>query len=126
MIVGLGTQIHDCARVRKLIEKHAEKFLYEVFTEREIRYCNARTHSTEYYTAVWASKEAVFRALGTKWKRGMCWRDVEIVCGNSIDPTLILTGDAAKLQVKKQVASIKLSFAYSRQFATATAIALGT
>jgi holo-[acyl-carrier protein] synthase len=123
-LIGLGSQIHDCARVKRLIEKHGEKFLYEVFTEREITFCNARTHSTEYFTALWASKDAVFRSLGTKWRRGMNWHDVEVVCESSIEPKVNLAGIAAKRAVKAGVKHVKLTFAYSRQFATATAMAM--
>lgn len=124
MITGLGTQIHDCSRVRKLIERHGERFLYQVFNEAEIAFCNARTHSTEYFAAVWACKEAVFRSLGTKWKRGMNWRDVEVVAENSSEPQAKLHGSTRDLAASRGVREIKITFAYSRMFATATAVAL--
>lgn len=124
-IVGLGTQILDCPRVRKLIDKHAERFLYQVFTEGEIAYCRDRTHSTEYYASVWAAKEAVFRSLGTKWRRGMSWLDVEIVCeGSSVAPVVVLNGTTKKLAGDRGVSDFLLSFAYSRLYATATALAV--
>ncbi len=123
-ILGLGTQIHDCSRVRKLIEKHAEKFLYEVFTEQEIKYCSIRSHSTEYYAAVWATKEAVFRSLGRKWKKGVSWHDVEVICQKGADPKVRLTGPTREKALTKGAKGIKVSFAYTRMFATAIAIAL--
>ena len=73
-ILGLGTHILDCPRVRELIARHAERFLEEVYTPAEAAYCRDRSHSTEYYAAFWATKEAVFRALGLKWKRGLNWK----------------------------------------------------
>jgi holo-[acyl-carrier protein] synthase len=124
-IKGLGTQIHDCARVRKLIEKHGEKFLYEVFTEREIAYCSQRSHSTEYYAAFWATKEAVLRSLGTKWKRGMSWHDIEVSSEKAVGPKVTLTGPTKDRAIKRKVSKMRVSFAYARQFATATVIALG-
>lgn len=123
-ILGLGTQIHDCTRVRKLIDKHAEKFLYEVFTEREIAYCSQRSHSTEYYAAIWATKEAVFRSLGRKWRQGMNWHDVEVVCQKGSEAKVRLNGPTKERALTKGAKAIKVSFAYSRLFATATAIAL--
>lgn len=123
-IMGLGTQIHDCTRVRKLIDKHGEKFLYEVFTEREIAFCSARSHSTEYYAALWATKEAVLRSLGTKWRRGMSWHDVEVICTKVVTPRVVVTGKIKDRAIKKNVSRIRVSFAYSRMFATATAIAM--
>lgn len=123
-IVGLGTHILDCPRVRKLIDKHAEKFLCTVFTEREMAYCAERTHSTEYYAAIWATKEAVFRALGTKWRRGVDWRDVEVVCESSIEPYAVISGPTKDHYESRGVTDIRISFSYSRLFVTATAIAV--
>jgi holo-[acyl-carrier protein] synthase len=123
-LIGLGTQIHDCARVKKLIDKHGEKFLYEVFSEAEIAYCSKRTHSTEYYAAFWASKEAVFRSLGKKWRRGMSWHDVQVVCVKAAAPRVTLAGRTREKASAAGVKDIRLSFAYSRLFATATAIAM--
>lgn len=123
-ILGIGTQILDCPRVRKLIDRHGERFLYQVFTEREIAYCNARTHATEFFAAVWASKEAVFRSLGTKWRRGMNWRDVEVVCDAAVEPRIELSGPTRDQAASRGAAEIKITFAYSRMFATATALAI--
>lgn len=124
-ILGLGTQILDCARVRKLIDKHGEKFLVTVFTTQEIEFCSSRTHSTEYYAAFWATKEAVFRSLGTKWRRGVSWHEVEIICRSSIQPMAILTGSMRSRMLEQHCETIRVSFAYSRLYATATAIAVG-
>jgi holo-[acyl-carrier protein] synthase len=122
-ILGLGTQILDCPRVRKLIDRHSERFLYQVFTEAEIEFCNARSHSTEFFAAVWAAKDAVFRSLGTKWRRGMNWQDVEIKSHTTSEPQVVLHGATAELAKSRGVNVIKVTYAYSRMFATATAIA---
>jgi holo-[acyl-carrier protein] synthase len=124
-IVGLGTQVMECARVRKLIDKHAEAFLLQVYTPREVRHCNGKAQSTEQFTAVWAAKEAVFRCLGTTWKRGTLWTDVEIVCENGGGPRVVVTGATADLVATRRVGDVLLTMAHCRAFATATAIAVG-
>src|SRR5881275_3178754 len=83
-ILGIGTQVLECARVRKLIDRHGEAFLRRVYTDREIGRCNADPRTTEAFAAVWAAKDAVFRALGCAWRRGMDWTDVEIGVGNAV------------------------------------------
>ncbi len=123
-ILGLGTHVLDCPRVRKLIDRHAEKFLDEVYTPREAAYCRDRSHSTEFYAAIWAAKEAVFRSLGFKWRRGIDWRDVEIVCESAIEPRTIITGPTRARQEARGIDKVIVSFSYSRFFATATAIAV--
>jgi holo-[acyl-carrier protein] synthase len=123
-IVGIGTQVMECARVRGLIDKHAEVFLKQVYTSREIAYCNGKKLTTEQFTAVWAAKEAVLRALGTTWKRGTNWGDVELVCENGSPPEVIVTGKTRELMAVRGVNRILITTAHSRAFATATAIAM--
>lgn len=123
-IVGLGTHVMECVRVRKLIDKHADKFIGEVYTPEEAAYCRARTHSTEFYAAVWAAKEAVFRSLGMKWQRGVDWRDVVIECESPIAPRATVRGATEERMKARGVSRVLVSFSYSRSFATATAIAV--
>ncbi len=123
-ILGLGTHILDCPKVRRLIDTHADKFISMVYTTRESEYCLRRSHVTEFYAAFWATKDAVFRSLGIKWKRGICWRDVEVRCVRAIAPQVIVTGNTARVMSELGVTKFVVNFSYSRVFATATAIAL--
>ena len=123
-IVGLGTQVMDCARVRKMIDQHGEAFLKQVYTDREVAYCNGKKQTTENFTALWSAKEAVFRALGTTWKRGMNWTDVEIIHDNGTPPHVVVVGPTAELYAARGASQIILSTALCREFATATAIAV--
>jgi holo-[acyl-carrier protein] synthase len=123
-IVGIGTQVMDCARVRGLIDQHGETFLKQVYTDREVAFCNGKKQSTEQFTAIWAAKEAVFRALGTTWKRGMKWTDVEIVGENGTPPEVVVTGPTRELMAVRGANRVILTTAHSRAFATATALAM--
>ncbi len=123
-IVGIGTQIVDCMKVRKLIDLHGEVFLMQVYTEREIRFCNSRTHVTEHFTSLWAAKEAVLRSLGTKWKRGMDWKEIEVVRQRSHNQTAKITGMMEELMIARGALKCIVSMAHCRTFATATSIAV--
>ncbi|QDU21444.1 holo-ACP synthase [Urbifossiella limnaea] len=120
MIVGIGTQVLECARVRKLIDRHGEAFLRRVYTDREIGRCNADPRTTEAFAAVWAAKDAVFRALGSPWRRGMDWTDVEIGAGNAV----AVAGATADRMTAKGASRVMVTTAFCRAFATATGIAL--
>jgi holo-[acyl-carrier protein] synthase len=123
-IVGLGTQVMECARVRQLIDEHADVFLRQVYTDREVRYCNGKRQTTEQFAALWAAKEAVFRALGTTWKRGTSWTDVEIVCDNGGPPHAVVSGPTRELMVLRGANHVLITMAFCRSFATATAVAV--
>lgn len=122
-IVGMGTDIVECARIRRLIEKHGEAFLGKVFSEREISYCQARKKSTEFFAAHWAAKTAVVMAIGAN--RGKEIRLIEIELTHDANGRLSVTlmGSLRELAVKLRVQQISVSMAHCRSYATASACA---
>jgi len=122
-VFGVGTQVVECARVAKLIDRHGEVFLLQVVTPREVGHGRERTRTNETFTAVWAAKEAVFRALGTRWRKGMDWRDVELVFDPGGEPVAKINGPTKELMDARGVRVIHVALAYTRTFATATAVA---
>src|SRR5258708_39120785 len=108
-IVGIGTEIVECLRVGRMIEQHGELFLLRIYTESEVRFCQGRRRATEHFAPRWAAKEPVFKALGTPWRRGIEWTDIEIqqaVCGL---PHCILRGATRELPQHLRVRSILIS-----------------
>ncbi len=122
-IAGIGTQVVECVRVAKLLGRHADAFLDLVYTPREQAFCRGRTHTAEHYAAVWAAKQAVLRSLGTTWRRGTPWAEVEVIC-DTVPPGVVLTGGAAGRADALGVRTVLVTLAHCRAFATATAIAL--
>ena len=122
-IVGLGTEIVECARVRAMIEEHGERFLTRVYTPEELRYCQSRKNSTEHYAALWAAKEAVFKALGVAGRGGAPWGQVEVEYDGPL-PRVAVRGAIRKRMAEAGVGSFLLTTAFTRHYATATAVAL--
>lgn len=122
-IVGLGTAIVDCVRIRELINRHGEQFLQRAYTESEIRDCQLHRHSTERFASHWAAKEAVWKCLGGA-RRATGFTEVEIILPPRGRPRVRLLGTANDRADSMLVAEILLSVAHSRNYATATAIAL--
>lgn len=123
-IVGVGTDIVECLRVGRMIEQHGELFLTRVYTEREIRFCQSRRRATEHFAARWAAKEAVFKAMGRPWRKGMEWTDLEIHQEVGSAVTVLLCGATKDLAQALQVGNIFLSMAHCRAYATAHAVAV--
>jgi holo-[acyl-carrier protein] synthase len=124
-IVGIGTDIIECLRVGRMIEQHGELFLNRVYTDREIRHCQSRKRAVEHFAARWAAKEAVLKALATGWKRGMCWKDIEIISEAPGKAEVLLTGALGDLAQRLGVTEVLVSLAHCRAYATAHATALG-
>ena len=123
-IVGIGTDIVECLRVGRMIEEHGELFLTRVFTEREVRYCQSRKRATEHFAAHWAAKEAILKALGTGWRRGLAWTDMEVRTEPSGRPQVLLCGVAKDIAQAQRVSDIQISLAHCRAYATAYALAI--
>jgi holo-[acyl-carrier protein] synthase len=124
-ILGIGTDIIECPRIGKMIEQHGELFLRRVYTEREIRYCQARKHAIEHFAGRWAAKEAILKAMGTGWSRGLAWTDVEVRNIGVGQPQVLICGGAKEVALQKGIGDILISISHCRTYATAYALALG-
>ena len=124
-VVGIGTDIIECLRVAKMIERHGELFLTRVYTAHEIEYCCARKASTQHYAGRFAAKEAVLKALGTGWTRGVHWRDIEVRNDLGGKPKIALAGGAREMCEKLGISDILISISHCRTHAMAYALAVG-
>jgi holo-[acyl-carrier protein] synthase len=123
-IVGIGTDIVECLRIGRMIEQHGELFLSRVYTEREVRYCQARKRAVEHFAGRWAAKEAILKCLGTGWRRGLCWTDMEVRNGPNGEPQVLLCGACKDVAQALRISDILLSISHCRAYATAYAIAI--
>jgi holo-[acyl-carrier protein] synthase len=123
-IVGIGTDIVECVRIRTMIDRHGEQFLTRVFTEREIRYCQRSKHATEHFAGRWAAKEAILKCLGTGWSRGLCFTDIEIANDPTGKPRVELRAATKDHADSIGIGEILLSISHCRPYATALAIAI--
>ena len=96
MILGIGSDITDVRRIEKVIERHGERFLARIFTEKERARAERKKKRTETYAKRFAAKEACAKALGTGIRAGVWWRDMGVVNLPSGRPTMELTGGAKR------------------------------
>lgn len=98
MILGLGSDVVDIRRVAEVLARHGERFLTRVFTEEERRKAERRTEKIRVatYAKRFAAKEAASKALGTGFRAGVFWRDLGVVNLRSGQPTMLMTGGAAR------------------------------
>ena len=124
-VLGLGTDIIECLRIAKMIEKHGELFLNRVYTRSEIAYCSSRKGANQSYAGRWAVKEAVLKAMGTGWSRGIRWKDIEVVTDLTGKPSVAIHGVAKEICDELGISEVLISLSHCRSHATATAIAVG-
>ncbi len=124
-IIGIGTDIIECLRIAQMIERHGELFIRRVYTEHEIAYCSTKKAATQHYAGRWAAKEAVLKVLGTGWKKGISWRDIEVRNKQSGAPTITLYAGARDVAEQLEIMKLHISISHCRSHATAYSIAEG-
>ena len=122
MILGMGVDIAEVKRMEAAIARHGGAFLARVFTPAEIRYCERYKRSVERYAARFAAKEAAMKALGTGWRHGVRWVDLEVANLPSGRPTLRLHGRSKELAEEMGVRRITLSLTHAADLAFAQVI----
>ena len=121
MIFGLGTDIIEVERVNeKLIQDSG--FKETLFTEFEIKYCESKKLSAVNYAARYAAKEAFFKALGTGWRNGLSFKDVEIINDESGKPIVELYGKAREIANENKFTNIQVSLSHLKNIVNAVVI----
>lgn len=122
MIVGTGVDLVETPRIADALKRHGERFSKRLYTAAEIAYCERFKNPAERYAARFAAKEAAFKALGTGWRQGVRWLDVEVTHQRSGKPELVLTGRAEELARKMRVARTAVSISHADGYVVAQVI----
>jgi len=122
MVLGVGTDLMEIARIAQSIARFGDRFLARVYTPREIAYCQRKKNAAESFAARFAAKEAGAKALGTGISHGVNWLELEVTRELSGKPSLELTGRAAERARQLGVSHITLSLTHSKDVALAVVI----
>ncbi len=122
MILGIGTDLSDVKRLSGAIARRGERLVRRVFTPGEIAYCKAARRPAVHFAARFAAKEAVFKALGTGWGKGVRWRDVEVRVEESGRPRIHLKGEAKRRADSLGAGRVWVSLSTERDQAMAVVI----
>lgn len=123
MIGGVGIDLVEIARFKAAMSRHGDRFLVKIFTSRERNYCEGKWNRLAHYTARFAAKEAVLKALGTGWSGGIHWTDVEVTHGRSGEVGVKLIGAASAVARRKRIRTVHLNITHSERYAAAVAVA---
>ncbi len=122
MVIGVGTDVIEIARISQSIGRFGDRFLRRVFTPREIAYCRRRKNAAESFAARFAAKEAGAKALGTGISRGVSCLELEVAREPSGKPSLSLSGRAAQRARQLGIAKSSLSLTHSKDIALAVVV----
>jgi holo-[acyl-carrier protein] synthase len=122
MILGIGTDLAEVARIRRSISHYGDRFLHRIYTDGERAYASSKANFAERFAARFAAKEAGMKAIGTGWNHGVTWKDFEVVNERSGRPTLRLSGVGLQIATERGVGRISISLTHTSEMAFAIVI----
>jgi len=124
-IIGHGIDLVEVARIAHMAETHGAHFLERCFTAGERDYCLRNKRKWEHLAGRFAAKEAILKVLGTGWRAGIGWTEMEILADPLGKPVITLTGQCAELARERGITEWHVSISHISTHATASAIGLG-
>lgn len=125
MILGLGIDVAEVARLKSLRLRWGDRLLKRVFTEAELRACLGRREPDAGLAARFAAKEAAMKALGTGWGGGVGWQDISVASRPGEAPRLELSGGAAGRAEELGARRVHLSLTHDGGVAAAVVVLEG-
>lgn len=124
MIIGVGTDIIEISRIRKLMEQHSGgKFAARVLTEEELELLRERGgKQAEFVAGRFAAKEAVVKAIGCGIGKQVGFHDIAILPDFRGKPECILSFEARYRLAYSSKIRIHISITHSEQVASAFAV----
>jgi len=123
-IIAHGIDLVDFGRIEGMLEKHPQRFLDRVFTPTEQRDADGVKNRIEKLAGRFAAKEAVMKLIGTGWRDGVAWTDIEVVNNPLGQPVVNISGKVKEFADEKGIEQITLSITHTANFAIASAVAL--
>ena len=121
-IQGIGIDLVQIPRLRRVVERWQDRFLERVFTEEELAYCRARRDPVPHLAARFAAKEAGLKALGTGLRLGVRWRELEVRRERGQPPVLVLSGRSRAIGEAQGGRRMLLTLTHDGEYACAQAM----
>jgi holo-[acyl-carrier protein] synthase len=123
-IIAHGIDLVDFERIEQMLTRHEERFCERVFTERERTDAEKVKNRTEKLAGRFAAKEAVMKLIGTGWRDGVAWTDIEVINDPLGRPIVTISGKVREFADRQGIEQITLSITHTSNFAIASVVAL--
>ena len=98
-IIGIGVDIIQNNRIKNLLKN--KKFLGRIYSDRELKLSKQNKNKVAYFAKRFAAKEAFSKALGTGFRSGLEFKDIEIVNDKVVKPLYVKNKKIIKIVKNK-------------------------
>jgi holo-[acyl-carrier protein] synthase len=121
LLLGLGSDLIDVARIAGVLERQGDRFLNRVFTDEERAYCFGMKFPHKHLAARFAAKEAVSKAFTTGIGAELGWKSVSVYHGERHEPLVRLDEKGQALLRQVGGTSVMLTLSHTDTAAMAVA-----
>jgi holo-[acyl-carrier protein] synthase len=118
MIIGIGTDIIEVARMERQLSAN-QALGNKLFTQAEQAYAEPKATRYQHYAARFAAKEAFFKALGTGYRFGMSFHEIEVVNDALGKPVIVVHGNVKAYVEKLEIKHMHLTLSHVKEMACA-------
>ena len=119
MIFGIGTDIVRISRIQQGLDRYGERFARRILAGEELTDFQRTLHPARFLARRFAAKEAVVKAYGTGFTRGMTFQDIVVSHDAAGKPLLLLSGRALELQYEMGIGEKFISISDELEYAVA-------
>lgn len=124
MIKGTGIDLVEIRRIRRIMERHGQRFPTKILTDREMAQL-PENDPVPRLAALFAAKEAAVKALGTGFSQGIHFKCVEIHHAENGRPDISFLGKAQRVIQKRKILGGHVSLTHEKGYAAAVVILEG-
>ncbi|NLN96194.1 MAG: holo-ACP synthase [Bacteroidales bacterium] len=121
MVFGIGTDIIEVERIKKQLENNSG-LREKLFTSHEIAYCENKKNKAQHYAARFAAKEAFLKAIGTGWREGLKFNEIEVTNDKMGKPMIVLSGKTKDFVDQINITNIQVSLTHIKDVVNAIVI----
>ena len=122
MIVGIGIDIVEIARMETSLARLGERFAQRILSDAEYTEFQQQQFPARFLAKRFAAKEAAAKALGTGFSQGVSLKHICVSNDELGKPVLSFTQVAADIAREKQIQSFHLSIADEKHYAIANVV----
>ncbi len=122
-MLAVGVDLVRVERIARLCQRRGEQLRGRLFTEREWNEAHGRPESL---AARFAAKEAVAKAMGSGFRAGLRWQEIEVCLDDLSAPRICLHGQAQEVAQRLGWREWALSLSHTGDYAVAFFVATGT
>ena len=120
--LGFGIDLVDTVTVERQIVVSGNRYLARMLTPDELAFCG---EDLSRIASRIAGKEAVAKALGTGFREGVRWRDIQIMRADNGAPSVTLAGGAAERAGALGILDLRISLTHEGSLAAALVVGVG-